>query len=187
MQSPSMAWRFTGRGGIYISYQATVPEAETYEFVFTREGEDPHVSTVQGLPVVTITNPEQGVEISRQSEFDITWEDNGDGDWIALGWSGACVSGFLDEVADNGSYTVNAGALELPSKQEEGEAEGEATEGETEGDTEGETEGETEGDGENDCQVFLELRRTQQGDLAETLKGRIRAFSVDTVAFWAVP
>jgi hypothetical protein len=90
-----------------------------YTFEFTREGEGPYVSTVTAPPPVTITAPAEGTAISRAAAFDITWEDNYEASpGIGLLIGGDCVEGILNNVGDNGLYTVNAGDLELPGENE---------------------------------------------------------------------
>jgi hypothetical protein len=147
--------------GVFVYYENTVEPADTYEFTFTREGQDPYVSTVQTPPALTILTPAEAEEISRQTEFDITWEANGAGEWLDLWITGPCIADTGDQVPDNGSYTVNAGILEIPEKKQNEPA--------------------------DECEVAIALVRTQTGALDAGLNGRIRAFSVGRVNIWSLP
>jgi len=109
------------KGSQPIYYEAAIDVAETYEFVFTREGEDPYTSTVTEMrPEVTVLGPSGG-DISRADEFEITWEDN-DGGEITLLIDGDCIWDYPDtlgdEVADNGSHTVPADGIEATDSGE---------------------------------------------------------------------
>lgn len=147
--------------GIFVYYEATLAPADTYEFVVTREGEDPHTNTVQTPPAVTILTPADAEEISRQDAFDITWEDNGTGESIDLIVGGNCISDIADQVADNGLYTVNAGLLDVPENQEQPPP--------------------------DECDMLIALTRHQDGTIDPTLTGRIRGFSTDNVNVWSLP
>lgn len=109
------------KGSNPIYYEAAIDVADTYEFVFTREDEDPYTSTVTEMrPEVTVLGP-SGEDISRADEFEITWEDN-DGGEIVLLINGDCIWDYPDtlgdEVADNGSHTVPADGIEATDSGE---------------------------------------------------------------------
>ena len=107
------------RRGVFVSYEAVVAEADTYEFVFTRDGEGPYTCTVSPPPVVTPTAPAEGEIISRQDAFDITWEDNNSGGAdINLYIYGPCITDILRNVGDNGLYTMNADELEMKGDED---------------------------------------------------------------------
>lgn len=100
------------RPGWPIEYKAPLDAAESYTFVFTREGEPPYTSTVAAPPSLVITAPSPGTTISRRSAFDIAWEDNGnDEENVSLTISGCCIEPLYDSASDNGLLTVDAREL----------------------------------------------------------------------------
>lgn len=98
--------------GAFVHYEAVIDPADTYTFVFTREGEDPYTSVVAPPPTVTITAPAAGTVISRAEAFDITWDNNYEASpGIGLFIGGPCVQPILRDIGDNGAYTINADEL----------------------------------------------------------------------------
>jgi len=98
------------------SYDATFPAATEYSFVLTRPGESPYTCTLQSPPAVTITSPAEGASISRQSSFDVTWENNGSASsTLSLILYGAYLNGLNDNVPDTGTFTIPANTLNLQS------------------------------------------------------------------------
>ena len=143
--------------GAFVYYEAIIDLADTYEFVFTREGETPYVSTVSPAPLVTIASPVDADEISRQDAFDITWEDNYElSPGITLFISGQCIQEILRDIGDNGFYTINADEIV------------QANQG-------------------GNCDVNLSLTRLVEGDLDPALQGFVRARTRDTVWFTSTP
>lgn len=143
--------------GVFVYYEAVIGVADTYEFVFTRDGEGPYTSTVNTPPTVTITAPTDAQEIPRQNAFDITWEDNyAESPGISLFITGPCIGNLLRDIADNGLYTINADELELI-------------------------------DEEQTCDVDLSLTRLVNGDLDPALQGFITGRTVDRIWFTSTP
>ncbi len=149
------------KGGNPVYYEATVSASDTYDFVFTREDENPYSSTVSEMrPEVTVLGP-SGDSFPRDQEFDVTWEDN-DGGEILLLISGDCIwdypSTLGDEVADNGAHTVPAGGIE-PVDDSDNES----------------------------CTAEIELSREVDGTLDSSLKGTIVGRSVGRSSFTTAP
>ena len=90
-------------------------------------------------------------EIARDEEFEILWTGNDSGE-IELLISGDCIDDYPDlngdNVADNGSHTVGAGAIEVQSS-DIGES----------------------------CAAEVELTRDVNRDLNSDLKGTIKGFT----------
>lgn len=142
-------------------YKASVPTADVYEFTFTRENEQPYVSTVSAPQQVVITAP-NGESIPRDQAFDITWE-NGNGGNINLEAKGDCIWSYPsvkgDLVPDTGKHTVAANTIKTL-----GSAGTDAT-----------------------CTVNIELKREIGGQLANGLKGTIKGISKGATNFTTVP
>jgi len=142
-------------------YEAAVPVADVYEFVFTREDEDPYVSVVDEMRPPVLDVAPSGGSISRLDPFDVTWENN-DGGQIHLLISGSCIWDYPntlgDKVADNGSHTVPAEGLDATSA------------------------GESES-----CTAEIELTRETTGSLDPALKGTIKGQSVGRSSFTTTP
>ena len=142
-------------------YRASVPSADVYTFTFTRENEQPYVSTVSAPAPVVITAP-NGESIPRDQAFDITWE-NGNGGNINLEAKGDCIWSYPsvngDKVPDNGKHTVNANKIETL-----GSAGKDAT-----------------------CTVKIELLREVGGQLSNGLKGKIKGVSRGETSFTTIP
>jgi len=102
------------RVNLFVYYETVMAAADSYEFVFTRDGEGPYTSTVTPPPPVTVTAPVAGTSISRQDAFDITWEDNYPASpGIDLFLGGPCITEIWRNVGDNGGpYVVNADELQ---------------------------------------------------------------------------
>lgn len=151
----------TEKGTNPVYYEASIDAADAYDFVFTREDEDPYTSTVDGMrPEVVEVGPDGG-DISRATEFDVVWLDN-DGGEIKLLISGECIWDYPEtlgeEVADNGSHTVPADGIEATDS------------------------------GENEsCTAEIELSREVDGTLDAALKGTIVGKSVGRASFTSTP
>lgn len=142
-------------------YEAPISVAEDYEFVFTRPDEDPYSSIVGNMrPEVTVLGP-SGDTIPRDEAFDITWEDN-DGGSIHLLIDGDCIWDYPetlgDDITDNGSHTVNAGAIEAQDADEN-----------------------------ESCVAEIELTREVDGTLNSSLKGTIVGKSRGRSSFTTAP
>lgn len=151
----------TEKGGNPKYYEAAIEPADTYEFVFTREDEEPYTSQVTDMrPAVLNVGPDGG-SISRAEPFDVTWDDN-DGGQIKLLISGTCIWDYPDtlgeEVADNGLHAVPADGIEATSS------------------------GESES-----CTAEIELTREVNGTLDTALKGTIKGQSVGRASFTTTP
>jgi hypothetical protein len=149
------------KGSNPVYYEAAVDVADAYEFVFTREDEDPYTSTVDGMRPAVLNVAPEGDTISRATEFDVTWDDN-DGGEILLLITGDCIWDYPDvlgeEVADNGSHTVPANGIEATDS------------------------------GENEsCTAEIELSREVDGVLDAALKGTIVGQSVGRSSFTTAP
>ncbi len=149
------------KGSNPVYYEAAIDPADVYEFVFTREDENPYSSTVDGMrPAVMNVGPDSGT-ISRADEFDVTWDDN-DGGEIVLLISGSCIWDYPDvlgdEVADNGSHTVAANGIEATDSGED-----------------------------ESCTAEIELTREVNGTLDAALKGTIVGQSVGRASFTTAP
>lgn len=146
------------RRNVYVHYEAEIPEAETYEFEFTRDEKVVYVSTVTPPPPVTITAPVDETVVPRSSAFDITWEaNNGEAPpEINLLIKGPCITNLVRDIADNGQYIINAGELE---EDEEAETP----------------------DGQ--CDADIVLTRRVAGQMADGLVGGINGYSRDSVWF----
>ncbi len=142
-------------------YETSLAAADSYDFVFSREGEDPYSSTVSAPPDVTVTAP-NGESISRTESFDVTWETNSSGS-LELLIDGDCIKDYPDvlgdSVPDNGSHTVNAGAIEPFVSSDETES----------------------------CTANVELTREAGGSLSPSLKGTIKASSFGLTSFTSTP
>lgn len=142
-------------------YHAAVPVADSYEFVFSREDEDPYVSTAGTPEVVDITSPRGGESFSRTDVLDIAWEDNAEGE-IELTIEGDCIHDYPTvggaDIADNGSYQVPAGAIESWTDRDD-----------------------------DTCDAAIMLRRVRAGSLDPDLKGKIYGVSLDEVFFDSRP
>ncbi len=142
-------------------YEATLALADSYDFTFSREDEDPYSSSVSPRNPVNITAPTGG-SISRAESFDITWEANDGGD-IELLIDGDCISDYPnvlgDDIPDNGTHTVNAGGIE-PF---------------------------VESDADKSCTATVELTRGNGGNLSSSLKGTIKGYSVGRTSFTSTP
>ena len=142
---------------VFVYYEAVMAAADSYEFVFTRDGEGPYVSTVTPPPPVNITGPEEAAVISRQDAFDITWEDNYEASpGISLFLGGPCIGEILRNVGDNGLYTINADELQFVGV-------------------------------DDTCDVDIVLTRLVQGDLDPAIEGFINAKTVDRTWISSTP
>lgn len=141
-------------------YEANLSQTDSYTFVFTREDEDPYSSTVSPPPAVNVTGPSGG-DIPRTEAFDVTWE-AGSGN-IKLLIDGDCIKDYPsvlgDDVPDNGSHAVAAGAIEPFVSS----------------------------DADKSCTATVELTRSNGGSLSPSLKGTIKAESVGTTSFTSTP
>ena len=143
-------------------YEAKLGKADSYEFVFTREDEDPYSSSVSPRKPVNITAPTSGTSISRADAFEITWENNDSGK-IELLIEGDCIEDFPsvngDDVADTGSYSVNADGIKPFMKD----------------------------DADKTCSASLSLTRKNSGSLSPSLKEPSKATPWDTQASRRLP
>jgi len=141
-------------------YEATMAPADSYDFVFSRQDEDPYTSSVSPRTPVVVTSP-SGASISRTEAFDVTWE--ADSGSIDLLIEGKCIKDFPsingDSVPDNGTYTVNAGGIEPFVSSD-------ATES---------------------CTANVELTRENSGNLSPSLKGSIKGSAVGRTSFTSTP
>lgn len=142
-------------------YQATLSDTDAYEFVFTRDGEDPYSSSVSPRAAVTITAPAQG-ELSRAAAFDVTWDANDSGN-LELLIKGQCIKDYPEingsNIPDTGSYSVAAGAIEPFVSS----------------------------DADKSCTAELSLTRENSGTLSSSLKGTIQGFSSASTSFTSKP
>ena len=142
-------------------YETTMAAADSYEFVFSREDEDPYTSSVSPRAPVVVTAP-TGASISRTEAFDVTWDANDSGS-INLLIDGDCIKDYPnvlgDSVSDNGTHTVNAGAIEPFVSSD-------ATES---------------------CVASVELTRENGGTLSSSLKGTIKGSSMGRTSFTSTP
>lgn len=142
-------------------YEAAVDKADAYEFVFTREDENPYTSAVDNMRPPVLDVAPNGGSISRLEPFDVTWENN-DGGQIELLISGSCIwdypSVLGSTVADTGLHSVPAEGLDATSA------------------------------GENEsCTAEIELTREVSGTLDGALKGTIEGQSVGRASFTTTP
>lgn len=141
-------------------YSADITAADSYEFILTREDEDPYKSTVGTDNAPVITSPTAGASISRAEAFDILWD--GDTGQIHLLIEGECIldypNNFGEEISDTGSHTVNAEGIDT-----------------------------FQSEADSTCNATIALTRDQAGTLAEELKGTIRGFGVGQVTFESTP
>lgn len=141
-------------------YETTLAPADSYDFVFTRAGEDPYSSVVSTPAAVNVTGPSGS--ISRADAFDVTWENNSSGA-IDLLIEGDCIKDFPEingkAVADTGSYTVNAGDIEPFVSS----------------------------DADKSCTANVSLKRGADGALDPHLKGTIQGYSAGYTSFTSTP
>ncbi|MBI4699700.1 MAG: hypothetical protein HY744_00810 [Deltaproteobacteria bacterium] len=143
-------------------YESALASADGYEFVFTRVDEDPYPSSVAPPADVSISAPAADASISRADPFDITWDKDGSGE-IKLLVEGDCIASYPkplgDEIADTGSYTVNAGDIE-PF---------------------------VESDKDKTCSATITLTREKAGSLHQSLKGTMKATTTASRGFESKP
>ncbi len=142
-------------------YEAGVEVADTYDFTFNRPEYGEFVSSITAMPAEVEITSISGDEIARDEEFQITWMDNSDGE-IDLLISGDCIEDYPnlmgDDIADTGSHTVGAGAIEV-NDNDVGES----------------------------CAAEVRLTRESSGTLAAELKGTIKGFTRDVDSFTSTP
>jgi hypothetical protein len=148
-----------------LVYAASIEAAEEYTFVFSRPDEEDYVSTVAGLrPEVTVTAPAAGSVITRDSGFDIAWDDNDDGE-INLVIAGECIRTYPDAdgelVADDGADAVPANGLAWSGM--------EGTEAPT------------------TCDAEVVLTRSVDGTLDAALTGSIHGWTAGRTVFTSAP
>jgi len=143
--------------GLFVYYQAEIPLADTYEFVFTRGEDETYTCTVSPPPEMTITAPAEATVLSRLQPFDIMWDANYQGSpGVNIAITLPCGAWFGTTAVDNGLYTVNAGTLQ------------------------GQDETTT-------CDAQISLSRVVQGQMDAGLEGVITARTIDRTWFTSAP
>ncbi|MBW2531710.1 MAG: hypothetical protein JRI55_09530 [Deltaproteobacteria bacterium] len=141
-------------------YETDLAAADSYDFVFTRQDEDPYSTVVYTPDPPVISYPAGGESISRADTFDITW-DTGAGN-VELLIEGDCIDDYPnllgDDVPDSGSHTVAANGIEPDLNDEE-----------------------------TSCSVDLTLTREQSGDVNPELAGEATGLGVGFVSFTSTP
>ncbi len=148
--------------GDHDAYETSMTAVDSYEFIFSRDGETPYSSAVAPRNPVAITAPAGNASVSRAAAFDITWDANDSGS-LNLLVSGDCIKDFPstlgESVTDNGTYAVNANGIEPFVSSDSGKS----------------------------CTATLELNRQNTGTLSSSLKGTIEGNSLAHASFTSAP
>ncbi len=100
------------RGPVADYYSVTIPPAQEYTFTFRRGDGTSYDSTVSAIPPLTITRPTSGTWVSRAADMEIEWTNSIEGGVATVFVPGGeYVNGFLQDVADSGTYTIPAGTF----------------------------------------------------------------------------
>lgn len=143
--------------GLFVYYRAEIALADTYEFVFTRGGDETYTCTVSPPPEMIVTAPAEATVLSRLQPFDITWDANYEGSpGVNIAITLPCGAWFGTTAVDNGLYTVNAGVLQGQ-------------------------------DGTTTCDGQISLSRVVQGQMDAGLDGIVTARTVDRTWFTSTP
>lgn len=141
-------------------YEVELAATDSYDFVFTREDEDPYSTVITAPDPPLITAPTGGESISRAESFEITW-DAGAGD-VELLIDGSCIWDYPDtlgdDVPDDGSHTVPADGIEA-----------------------------TQSGQDESCSVDLTLTREEAAAVHPDLKGTAKGMGVGLVSFTSTP
>ncbi|HOZ48138.1 MAG TPA: hypothetical protein PLO37_04910 [Candidatus Hydrogenedentes bacterium] len=144
---------------VYTYYETVIAKGDTYEFVFTREGEGEYVSAAT-VPSVAITAPAEGDVVSRAGGILVQWDEaDTASDQEAVTVQGACVVGYYQGLIEGTEYWIEPEKLVAPEDPEAPDT----------------------------CTATVSVYRERAGDLDPGLTGRITATAIDRVAITLTP
>ena len=104
-----------------VSYEVSFPAAEdSYEFVFSREGQDDITWTVTQPEAFAVTAPVAGEQVSRAAQYDVVWDPAGEGSvelriYGEQKLEGQCLATLEVSTMDTGAYVILPDEVQVPA------------------------------------------------------------------------